>query len=219
MGKDKIDDLSNRLNAAVRIMEQDSAKNAQLLAMLVEKVEELAGDGEAVRPRKLPQGTKAITLSTRIMGLLDEQHTAEELAEETGASLEVIYIELGELEKRSKIRRTGSIEHPAWIRTLGDISTAATTVEVERLISADMGGVPRSQGELEKMTGARRSYVSGALTQLQRHKGAVPIAREGQERRQLWWIPPTVSVRGGSRDVIDLPSEKVRRRGRPRKVR
>jgi hypothetical protein len=225
MGKPTIEDLSNLVNRALRKVEESSSQNAQMLALIAEKIEEAKNDEGALRPREMPQGTshRVVTLADRLMEALVEPHNAQELAERTGVGEHYVYQEIILLEKRRLIRRTGMIESPRWVRTQGDVSTGATTAEVERFISADQGGIPRSQGELERLTGARRGYVSGALTQLQRHKGAVPMGQSGHvpgevgKVGQLWWIPPTVSVHPDRRDVVNI--DQVDRRAKRRKKR
>lgn len=165
-----MEDLSNLLNRALRKIEADSKSNAELLASIAEKVEEVAGVGESDRPRKRARGSsEPIPVTERIMALITtEPRSAEDLAKLTGVPIRDIYRMLIVLHRRDQVRRVGAPDAPLWARAL---STSELVDEIERLIRIE----PRTHSELEYLTGARRTRVSGALMQLASSRGAVQI--------------------------------------------
>lgn len=136
------------------------------------------------RTRTRPQAGRPSNKDRLYEALKGVTFTPDKLAKATGISLNRVEDALTVLKGDKKVHNIGSESFPRFTARIGDdTNTKDLTAEIRRLVAEQ----PMTMPELEEVTGAKQSRISGALVYLQRTEGS-KVLNLGTQRRAKWFI-------------------------------
>lgn len=108
--------------------------------------------------------------------------TAREIADELGVDMWPVFRILQSMRADECVKLIEVDDVPRW-----KLIVKAEAADLQDWIETLIRENPLTQGDLEMITGGSRARVGGAITQLQRHKGAVGLGEKNW--KQGWYIP------------------------------